>query len=169
MTPLDTAFAMMDTNEASNTPEANGENVTTISTRFGTFEVNLDKAIEMPQGPLGFVDLQRFALLDLPEAEDSPLKLFQSLEDTSVTFIVNVVSSDTDWIAEADLEAACQGYSIQPENAAYLIITKVQRTLDGSAQTTLNLRAPIVVDIVHQVARQAVFSGEKYSMQHVVA
>ena len=168
MTPLSTAYAMMGTDENTNAPEATGENVTTIATRFGTFSVDLDKSIEMPQGPLGFVDLQSFAILDLPETPDSPLKLFQSLEDRSVTFIVNIVSGHTDLITKEDLLAACEGYAIDPANAAYLLITKVQRNPDGSSQTTLNLRAPIVVDVVHKVARQVVFAGDKYAMQHIV-
>jgi flagellar assembly factor FliW len=165
MSPLDTAAVAMadtDTHETESAPR----NLTTISTRFGTFEVDLDKAIDMPQGPIGFTDLSRFALLDVPENPEGPFKLFQALEDNSVTFIVTVLPTESELIDEADLEAACTNYSIRRDNAAFLLITKVSRDAEGGVATTVNLRAPIVVDAVHKVARQAVFTGDRYPMRH---
>ena len=169
MTPLDSAATM--TNHADTTLTENAtenDNTTTIATRFGTFEIDPAKAIEMPQGPIGFTDLKSFAILDAPDAPNSPFKLFQSLEDPGVTFLVTVLPAESDLIEDADLQAACDSYAIDRENAAYLLIVKVRQQPDGTAQTTVNLRAPLLVDSLHRVARQAVFAGEKYSMQYQI-
>lgn len=166
MTPLDTGAAMKASNQPDD-PEL-ASNSTTIGTRFGTFVIDLDKAITMPQGPLGFADLQDFAVLDAPDAPDSPFKLFQSIDDPGVTFIVTPLPEGSDLIAEEDLVAACTSYSIARENAAFLLITKVRKDTDGNPVTSVNLRAPIVVDVVNLVARQAVFGGERYPMQYDV-
>lgn len=166
MTPLDTGAAMKASNQPDD-PEL-APNSTTIGTRFGTFVIDLDKAITMPQGPLGFSDLHTFAILDAPDAPDSPFKLFQSIEDPGVTFIVTPLPEGSDLIAEDDLVAACGSYSIARENAAFLLITKIRKDMDGNPVTSVNLRAPIVVDAVNLVARQAVFAGDRYPMQYDV-
>lgn len=140
-----------------------------LKTRFGTFEVDTDKAIFMPQGPIGFTDMQSFALLDAPNAEAGPFKLLQSLDDPALTFVVVPLPEESDAIAEADLEAACAAYSIARENAAFLLIATFRPQPDGSTQTTVNLKAPIVLDVVHRVARQVVFSGDRYPMREPLA
>ncbi len=164
MTPLDTAAVPA----TSDTAEPDAENVITLGTRFGTFEIDLNKAVDMPQGPLGFTDLHRFAILDAPDSSDSPFKLFQALDDPGVTFVVTPLPTDSELIADEDLTAAATSYSIAPENAAFLLITKIQHGANGDPSVTVNLRAPIVVDVVHRVARQAVFSGDRYPMQYAL-
>lgn len=167
MTPLDLA-AVPATSETTGDGSGDPANRITLGTRFGTFEIDLTKTIYMPQGPHGFSDLHKFAVLDAPDGGNSPFKLWQSIEDPGLTFIVTPLPNDSDLIAEEDLAAACSAYSIARENAAFLLITKVRRDDDGNPVTTVNLRAPLVVDMVHFVARQVVFSGERYPMQFEV-
>jgi flagellar assembly factor FliW len=164
MTPLDTGASIHGSNRTDDPGLA--ENSTRIGTRFGTFVIDLSKAITMPQGPLGFANLHEFAVLDVPDAPDSAFKLFQSIDDPSVTFIVTPMPERSDLIAEDDLVSACMSYSITRENAAFLLITKVRKDPAGNRITSVNLRAPIVVDMVNRVARQAVFGGERYPMQY---
>lgn len=164
MTPLDTAAAPT-TSENANTANPDGENVIHLGTRFGTFEIDLSKTIHMPQGPMGFADLHKFAVLDAPDSPDSPFKLFQSIEDKGVTFVVTPLPPASELISEDDLTAACLSYSIARENAAFLLITKIRRDSNGNPITSVNLRAPILVDMANLVARQVVFSGESYPMQ----
>ncbi len=164
MTPLDTAAAPT-TSENAESGTTDSDNIIHLGTRFGTFEIDLAKTVWMPQGPLGFTDLQKFAVLDAPDSPDSPFKLFQSIEDKGVTFVVTPLPPASELISEEDLRAACMSYSIARENAAFLLITKIRRDNDGNPITSVNLRAPILVDMVNLVARQVVFSGDTYPMQ----
>lgn len=167
MTPFDTALAIDDEAEMTALPQDRAEaGTTTITTRFGTFEVDLAKTITMPQGPIGFSELSRFAILDAPDNAQSSLKLFQSMDEPSVTFIVSILSPESGLIAEDDLKAAAESHSMARENAAYFVITKIGKDLEDNPLITVNLRAPIVVDTVNLVARQAVFAGDTYDMQH---
>lgn len=139
------------------------DNVAVIDTRFGRFEVDLDKTINMSQGPIGFAALRRFALLDVPGAEAGGFKLFQSLDDAGVSFIVLPYAEDSAAIDPADLDAACTMNAVPRENAAFLLIATVRRDDDGGAVTTVNMKAPLLIDTVHRAARQVIFSDQRYS------
>jgi flagellar assembly factor FliW len=162
MTPSHSSVALAD-----RAPEkAQVQDVATIETRFGTFEVDLDKTIAMSQGLIGFAHLRRFALLDVPGAEQGGFKLFQSLDDTGVSFIVLPLSEDSGAIDPSDLDAACEMYGVARANAAFLLIATVRRAETGGATTTVNLKAPLLVDTEQRSARQVIFSDQKYSTRH---
>lgn len=159
MSPSHSPVALADRTPA----EAQVQDVATIETRFGTFEVELGKTITMRQGLVGFAHLRRFALLDVPGAEQGGFKLFQSLDDTGVSFIVVPLGEDSGAIEQADLDAACEMYDVPRANAAFLLIATVRRDDAGGAVTTVNLKAPLLVDTEERSARQVIFSDQKYS------
>lgn len=141
---------------------APAETTTFIETRFGGFEVDLEKTITMPQGPIGFAHLQRFALLDVPGAEASGFRLFQSLDDLSVSFIVMPLSEESGAIDPGDLDTACEMNGVDRMNAAFLLIATVRRDGEGGAVTTVNLKAPLLVDAEQRNARQVIFTDPRY-------
>lgn len=163
MSPYDSSLAL-----AEPLPDVapSGADRMTLETRFGTFEVDPARAIEMPQGPIGFAEMQRFALLDAPGAAEGPFKLYQSLDDPGLTFVVVPLAEESEAIDEADLAAACEAYCIARDNAAFLLIATFRPGADGTPEATVNLKAPIVLDTVHRVARQVVFAGDRYPMRH---
>jgi len=164
MSPYDSSLAV-----AAPLPETaappSGERIT-LETRFGTFEVDPSRAIEMPQGPIGFAEMQRFALLDAPGAPDATFKLYQSLDDPGLTFVVVPLAEESEIIDEADLAAACEAFCIARADAAFLLIATFRPSAGGRPEATVNLKAPVVLDTVHRVARQVVFAGDRYPMRH---
>ncbi len=162
MSPYDSSLAL-----AEPLPDvaASGADQITLETRFGTFEIDPARAIEMPQGPIGFAEMHRFALLDAPDAAEGPFKLYQSLDDPGLTFVVVPLAEESEVIDAADLDAACEAYCIARTDAAFLLIATFRPSAEGKPETTVNLKAPIVLDTRNLVARQVVFSGERYPMR----
>jgi len=165
MTPFDTNLALAETGEAA----VSDAETFQLTNRFGTFDIDPNKVIEMPQGPMGFAEMTRYALLDVPGAEEGAFKLFQSLDDTALTFIVVHLPQGSSAIAEADIVAGCHAYAMRRENVAVLLIANVRSEADGKTTTTVNLKAPLLVDTRHRVARQVVFTNDAYDLRHPLA
>jgi flagellar assembly factor FliW len=136
-----------------------------LNTRFGRLEIAADHMVEMPQGPFGFADYTRFALADVPNQPASQFRIFQALEDAQVSFIVLPAAATNDWIAEADFLAACRSYRFDPETSGLLLIVTMRRGPDGGVEASVNTKAPIVMDTVHRIARQVVFTDDAYAIR----
>lgn len=140
-----------------------------LDTRFGRVAVDESAIIRMPQGPHGFGNRRAFVLMNVPEAEDQPFKLYQSIEDSQLSFIVLPLAAPDGEsgapIAESDLAEACRTYDIPRDDAAFLLIVTMRRDEAGQVGMTANLRAPLVLDTVNRVARQHIFVSTDYPMR----
>lgn len=163
MAPYDTHASLALADVATETPIQPTEQV---ETRFGTLAIKAEHKLEMPQGPFGFADHTRFGIADVPNTPASQFRILQSLEDANVGFVVLPVAAENDWISRADFDAACESYCFSPEHSGILLLVTMRRTATGSIDTTVNLKAPIVIDTLNQVARQIVFAGGDYPIRH---
>lgn len=136
-----------------------------LDTRFGRLEIAADHMVEMPQGPFGFAEHTRFALADVPNQPASQFRIFQALEDAQVSFIVLPAAGRNDWVAEEDFLAACRAYRFDPETSGLLLIVTMRRGPDGGVEASVNTKAPIVMDTVHRIARQVVFTDDAYAIR----
>lgn len=136
-----------------------------IETRFGVLSFTADNRIHMPSGPLGFGDSRRFVLGALPPPANPRFKILQSEEDNDLSFIVTPLQPEDGCIELADLEDAAMSASISWDDAAFLLIVTVRPNDDGSADITVNLRAPLVVDVKEGLARQIVMVNANYPIQ----
>ena len=66
----------------------------TIETRFGDMEFQLENAINMPRGMLGYSDYHIFGVANMPDPKLDQFKLLQSLEEPSLSFIVAPLTPD---------------------------------------------------------------------------
>ena len=146
--------------------DAPAEPVELLETRFGTLTIKPAHKLEMPRGPFGFSDYTQFALADVPNQPASQFRILQSLEDREVSFIVLPAAADNEWIGTADFEAACANYCFDPATSGLLLIATMRREPDGHVKATVNLKAPIVLDTAHQLARQVVFTSDAYTIRH---
>jgi flagellar assembly factor FliW len=136
-----------------------------LDTRFGRLEIAADHMVEMPQGPFGFAEHTRFALADVPNQPASQFRIFQALHDADVSFIVLPAAGANDWIDESDFLAACQTYRFDPAVSGLLLIVTMRRGADGAIEASVNTKAPIVMDTVHRIARQVVFTSDAYAIR----
>lgn len=138
-----------------------------IETRFGDLEFRLQNAIYMPRGMLGYTDFHEFGLANLPDPKLDQFKLFQSLEDPSLSFIVAPLNPGVETIDSGDIEAACELLSIDPANAIVLLVVST-RQIGPATQISVNLRAPVIIDGANQNAHQHVLTNNRYPVRQVI-
>lgn len=131
------------------------------TTRFGVIEVDAESVITFTQPIIGFNDLRRFILL--PGPPGTVVKWLQSVDRGSVAFIV------------IDPRMVFQGYEVdlRPDEMAELAVNAVTE-LDlyslvvvpaDHSQVRTNLKAPIVINPVQRLGKQAILERRDYPIQ----
>lgn len=140
---------------------------TAVETRFGTFVFDATNTLFMPSGPLGFAALRHFGLANLPDPSLSAFKLLQSLDDAQVSFILTPLELHPGLIPDADIAAgaAAGGFEL-PTLEPMLIVTV--RPVSAGAELSVNLRAPLLVDLEQRVARQVVLGNVDLPVRHPI-
>lgn len=122
-----------------------------------------NKVITFPAGLPGLpAELTRFELVAM--AEDSPFFFLQSLQDENVGFIlINPFSFFSDYEFDLPDEEAEALAIASPGQVAVFCIVNASR---GIKNATVNLLAPLVVDVATGTARQVVLVDGRYSIRH---
>ena len=129
------------------------------TTRFGPIEVQPDDVIRFPEGLLGFEHCRDWVLL--AEAESDAVAWLQSVDRADVALAVvsprRFVPKYRMRVARRELEPLQLD---QIGRAQVLVIVgRTERCL------TLNLKAPIVINLDRRLARQVITNGE-LSVRH---
>lgn len=131
---------------------------------FGRLSYEEKDVITFPFGLVAFGHLHRYILLE-PE-ENSPWRTLQSVEDSRVAFTVvdpwAIVPGYDPKVSPEDLEF--MGLASE-EQGAFLAIAVVPEDI---RETTVNLRAPIVINPKTRLAWQVILLGESYPLRHYV-
>lgn len=136
--------------------------LTTIDTsRFGSIDVPEDSIVEFPEGLVGLHDFRRFVLIDRP---NSPMRWMQSMEVPELAFLVaDPQMFVTDYRAEVPgTELETLGETNSDELAVGVICT----IPENPSEATVNLRAPLVVDIRSRRGKQVVLTDSEYAIHH---
>lgn len=136
--------------------------------RFGTIEVEDDDAFSVPNGIPGFPDMRRVALFGAGPTpgqtadEEQSLFWLQDLDDGDLAFLCVVP-----WIAfpeyEIDIDERSLGIDDQLDVRILGLIT-VRHEQDGE-QMTVNLRAPLVVDVAKRRLQQVILSDSRWPIR----
>lgn len=148
-------------------PIAVNPDAVTIETRFGDIEFPLQNAINMPRGMLGYADFHEFGLANMPDPKLEHFKLFQCLEEPSLSFIVAPLNPSSETIEMCDIEAACEALSINPADAVVLLVVST-RQIGPTTQISVNLRAPVILDGASQNAYQHVLMNNEYPVRQII-
>jgi flagellar assembly factor FliW len=137
-----------------------------ITTRFGEIDIDETKTIEMKGGGiLGFERLVSFALV--LQDEKTPFLWLQSLEDGSVAFVViNSFVALPDYGPVIDGESQALLEIEKPEDALLLSIVTIR---SNPFRVTVNLKAPLVVNVKTRRAKQIVVDTPDYPVRHDLA
>jgi flagellar assembly factor FliW len=150
-------------------PASHAAEIVVVETRFGIYEFTPDNTIIMPQGLIGFPEHQQFGLANLPAPSPEDFKLFQSLGEPPVSFIVMPLSCDEAPLDTADIAEICSGIGSEQDDAYLLFICTIRPNAEGQGiDMTVNLRAPIVFDMKTRQGRQFVLQNERYSLNQPV-
>ncbi|MCL2754520.1 MAG: flagellar assembly protein FliW [Oscillospiraceae bacterium] len=135
--------------------------MTIITRDFGEVEIAQEEILTFPAGLFAFEDLRQFVLLS-PLGEDVFPKWLQSTTGSAPCFIVfdpNVVCADYAVILENADERLLRAHS--PDTLSILVLATVP---EDFTKTTLNLRAPIVINTENNLAAQVILAD--YEFKH---
>ncbi|MCM2323167.1 MAG: flagellar assembly protein FliW [Oligoflexia bacterium] len=132
--------------------------------RFGQLTVGDDEIIEIPQGLLGFPEYKKFCLVD--PGDETLILWLQAIENSDIAFPLlepKVFKPDyTARLSASELRELKLGNINQ--SAVFSILT----IPEDATQMTANLKAPVVINLKEQVARQVVLQENEYSIKHLM-
>lgn len=162
-TPLtqETSIAASEPSEkiSSDNPE-----VIVIENKFGTFEFNLKNAVNLSKGLVGMPDLTEAGFIQFPDERLAHVMILQSLVPPYLTFLTMPIDLDLGLIDKSDIEEACEQAAIPLKDLAVFGIITIRKNPEES-KITVNLRAPLLVDVEKRTASQVVLTNSKYSVQ----
>lgn len=136
-----------------------------ITTAYmGEVEINPSQIIKFEHGLPGFEEEKEFVQLQL--SEESTFQVLQSVKTAGLAFIItSPYAIIVDYSFELD-ESVIQALDINNDNeVAVFVIVSLKDTLENS---TVNLKAPIVLNIENQKAKQIILE-EDYAIRYQLA
>lgn len=131
---------------------------------FGELEYDEEEKILFPSGLFGFESEREFLLIPF---EGGSLLCFQSIQTPDLAFVaMNPLSLKLDYgpvLQPAELQALGVKDS---QDLAYYVLCVVKNPV---AQSTVNLKCPIVVNPETRQARQVILETDDYEMRHPLA
>jgi len=129
-----------------------------VETRnFGTIEVNDEEILYFDEGLPGFPGDRRFVLLT---EDENPICYLQSVDDGDIAFVVadlaSIMPEYSPQVAEEHLGSIG---TCDDEDLLVLNICTVGLAMEDS---TVNLKAPIVINAVAKKGKQVICSNEEY-------
>ncbi len=122
--------------------------------------------LSFPLGLPGFPEVDRFVLAPVPGGA-GPFHLLHGLGDAPVDLVVTPLETVAERIDGADVDSVRAALQIDP--SALLVLLVVTLPAKGSGQgPTVNLRAPIFVDVVRRIAVQTVLPDARYPFRHAL-
>ncbi|MEW5978199.1 MAG: flagellar assembly protein FliW [Acidobacteriota bacterium] len=131
------------------------------SPTFGDLEYDSKSLIQLMEGMLGFAQLKRYLLIENDELD--PFKWLQSVEDPTVAFPVvsphRVLPDYRCPLSNEDLSA------LQIERTADMVVLAVVVIPDDVSQSTVNLKAPVVINHRQMVGKQIILVDSDYDVR----
>lgn len=132
--------------------------------RFGQLTISEQEIIQIPQGILGFPELKRFCLVD--PADDTLILWLQSLENPEIAFpVLEPKVFRTEYAVRL---SAAELRELKLENINQSAVFSILTIPSDATQMTANLKAPIVINLKAQLARQVVLQENEYSVKHLM-
>lgn len=130
---------------------------------FGSIEIEESDVLTFPKGLFAFEDEKKFVLLPF-EGSDSALLCLQSAADEHLAFVVMnpfaVCPQYAPVLQAGELEKLGVADSI---DLCYYVMCVVR---DPVADSTLNLKCPVVINDQTRQAMQVILEGGDYHMRH---
>jgi len=132
---------------------------------FGEIEVQENKVIKFSDGIPGLNHLKEYVIIENSDLE-IPFKWLQSVKDGEVAFvIVNPFIIKPDYDFEIN-ESTIKKLDIkdQKDIEVYNIVV----VPEDITKMTVNLAAPIIINISNNSGKQVILDGDKYAIKHYI-
>ena len=136
-----------------------------IETRvFGEVDIDPAKIIHFENGIVGFPDLQDFALIhDSDQGDNAGIRWMQSIEEPAFAMpVMDPLTVKPDYTPEVDDEVLKPIGKLDPEEILVLVTVTVPKDLK---KMSVNLRAPIIINVGERKAVQIIFEGDEYQIK----
>jgi flagellar assembly factor FliW len=134
------------------------------TSRFGEIQVDEKDLINMPEGLIGFPELNQFILLD--HDTDSPFKWLQSVSDAEMAFVViSPLSFRPDYMVEVTEEEVA---TLKLTNADNAIISVIVTIPMDPKKMSANLKAPLVFNLNNRMGKQIILKDAQYQTKHFI-
>lgn len=144
-------------------------NMVEVNTKaFGKIAIEDDKMIRFEHGILGFPDLKDFTLIyDIDKGNESAIKWLQSIQEPGFAMpVMNPELVMTGYTPVFDKELLKPlGKNLDSENILMLVTVTVPKDI---TKTTVNLKAPIIINIEERRAVQLICDDDSYSIKHSI-
>jgi flagellar assembly factor FliW len=132
--------------------------------RFGQLTVGDDETIHVPQGILGFPDYKKYCLVD--PGDETLILWLQCLDNPDVAFpVLEPKIFRPDYAARL---SAAELRELKLENINQSAVFSILTISEDVTLMTANLKAPLVINLKQQVAKQVVLQENEYSIKHLM-
>ncbi len=132
--------------------------------RFGQLNVSEEEIIKIPLGILGFPELTDFCLVD--PGDDTLILWLQSLQDAEIAFpLLEPKIFKPDYAARL---SAAELRELKLTNINQSAVFSILTIPSEVTEMTANLKAPLVINLREQIARQVVLQENEYSIKHLM-
>jgi flagellar assembly factor FliW len=132
--------------------------------RFGLLTVGDDEIIKIPLGIMGFPELTEFCLVD--SGDETLILWLQAVQNPDIAFALlepKVFRSDY-----AVRLSAAELRELKLENVNQSAVFSILTIPSDVTQMSANLKAPLVINLRQQIARQVVLQENEYTIKHLM-
>lgn len=128
---------------------------------FGEMDIDESKIIHFESGLPGFIDEKKFVILDIPG--NSLMQVLQSVNTSELAFIVtNPHYFYEDYQFKLEEQIVDMLKIKQKQDIVIMSILTVQ---DPFKLSTINLKAPLIINWENKLGKQVILNDDTYSMK----
>lgn len=134
---------------------------------FGDIDLDKDKIITFENGIMGFEHNKNYTILyDIEDGKEATILWFQSLEEKDLAIpIINPFYIKEDYNPEVDKEVLKLLGAFNEENLAVFLVMTVPEEIK---KTTVNLKAPLIINMDTKKGCQVVVENPEYIIKYNV-
>ncbi len=139
-----------------------------IETRvFGEVDIEPSKIIHFENGIVGFPELQDFALIyDLEKGNNAGIRWMQSIQEPAFALpVMDPLLVKPEYNPQVDDEVLKPIGNLEPDELLVLVTVTVPKDLK---LMSVNLRAPLVINVAERKAVQLVLESDEYLVKFPV-
>ena len=143
--------------------DKNTDKITLKTTKFGEIEIDKSTIFDFVGPIIGFSDLKNYTIVDYKP--DSPFKWLQSVEDMDLAFPITLCSFfGIDYQFNIPDEEA---QKLEIENPDDIFVFNIVNIPSSNPQgATVNMLAPIVVNLANKKAMQIVLKNTDFQVRY---
>ncbi|HLS53172.1 MAG TPA: flagellar assembly protein FliW [Tissierellaceae bacterium] len=136
-----------------------------IKTKYlGEVEIDKEKIISFPKGILGFHNHKEFVILDIQKNN-----YFKFLQDIHNQYVAFLIINPWSFYKDYDIEVADEklmDIKINPKEDNQIAVYNIVTLGSSLSNSTVNLLAPIVINIKDRLGKQFILDDSPYSTKH---